>query len=242
MDETARQAWGNGVENGLAAHGRDGSEGAHAASGDAPLSSALREGSRAAHEHAESSGFVTELMAGRTSPEQYAAYLRRLRVVYAALEAAVADQRHHRALAPLHDPALARLDALDADLARWPDGAQPSASPAAAAYRHRLEAVCQHPHLLAAHHYTRYLGDLSGGRMLAQALRRAHPDREDGLAFYDFPGIAKPVTYKRGYRERLDALEVTPTERDEMVEEVRCAFGLNRDLLDEVDRLQPAGR
>lgn len=214
-----------------------------------PLAEALREGSRADHEHAEASAFVTDLMAGRAHPARYAAYLQRLRVVYAALEAAVREHHTHPAVAAVHDESLVRLEALDHDLAHWDrrtagnrcdETAGVPRSPAATAYRERVQRAAQRPHLLVAHHYTRYLGDLSGGRMLATALRRGYPDHgldEAGLSFYDFPAIPKPVAYKRAYRAALDDLEVDETARAELVEEVREAFRLNRALLDEVAAL-----
>ncbi|MFC4783211.1 biliverdin-producing heme oxygenase [Nocardioides sp. MAHUQ-72] len=211
-----------------------------------PLSIAMREGSRADHERAEAAGFVADLMAGRMDPERYAAYLRRLQVVYTALERAVGAHRAHPAVSAVHDASLCRSDALERDLAHWsaacPGPASPrTTSPAAAAYRVRIELAGERPHLLVAHHYTRYLGDLSGGRMLAQALRRSHPGLADGgLAFYDFADIAKPVAYKRAYRAQLDALPVDPAERVEVVEEVRHAFDLNRRLLDELSAADQA--
>ena len=210
-----------------------------------PLSLAMREGSRGDHEHAESSGFVADLMAGRAHPARYAAYLRRLRVVYAALESAVHEHRLDVAVTRVYDEALCRLDALDRDLAHWTpghDGAVTSA--AAAAYRERIEHAGQRPHRLVAHHYTRYLGDLSGGRMLARALRRGYPGQgldRDGLAFYDFPDVPKPVAYKRAYRAALDELPLSEARCREVVEEVRHAFRLNRMLLDEVAALDVDG-
>lgn len=224
-----------------------------------PLSLAMREGSRGDHERAESSGFVADLMAGRAHPARYAAYLRRLRVVYAALEPAVHQHRHDLAVTPVYDAALCRLDALDRDLTHWEPGHREPGhvalvSPAAAAYRERIERAGRRPHLLVAHHYTRYLGDLSGGRMLARALRRGYPGRgldRQGLAFYEFPDVPKPVAYKRSYRAALDALPLTGAQQGEVVEEVRHAFGLNRLVLDEVAALvldgpsrccEPAGR
>ena len=216
-----------------------------AADASLPLSLAMREGSRGDHEHAESSAFVADLMAGRAHPARYAAYLRRLRAVYAALESAVDEQRHHVAVARVHDDALCRLDALDRDLAHWAPGHDGAvASTAAAAYRDRIERAGQRPHLLVAHHYTRYLGDLSGGRMLARALRRGYPGQGldgHGLAFYDFPDVPKPVAYKRAYRDALDDLPLSEGQRREVVEEVRQAFRLNRLLLDEVVALDIDG-
>ena len=92
-----------------------------------------REGSRAEHEAAESSSFVTELVEGRASAAQYVAYLRRLRVVYAALEAALHEHRDHPVVAAVDDPALRRLAALDADLGHWSERSpQPVTSRAAA--------------------------------------------------------------------------------------------------------------
>lgn len=207
-----------------------------------PLSVAMRAGSALEHAQAEGSGFVADLLEGRAAPERYAAYLLRLRVVYAALEGAIGDLRHDPFVAEVHDEELHRLEGLERDLDHWSPGAGATVrSPAADAYRERIERARRRPALLVAHHYTRYLGDLSGGRMLAQALRRGYVGRgleRHGLAFYDFPGIAKPVTYKRAYRARLDALPLTEEVRDEVVDEVRCAFRLNHALLEEVAGLR----
>ncbi|NYD43581.1 heme oxygenase (biliverdin-producing) [Nocardioides panaciterrulae] len=205
-----------------------------------PLSVALREGSADEHRRAEGSAFVGDLLAGRATANQYAGYLQRLRVVYAALEAALRAHRAHPAVAAVYDEDLARTEALDLDLDHWAPGDRPAASPAAVAYRDRIETAAAVPELLVAHHYTRYLGDLSGGRMLAHALRAARDGDDVGLAFYDFPAVPKPVPYKRDYRDRLDALPLTGAQRRALVEEVRLAFRLNRGLLDEVASPAPA--
>jgi heme oxygenase len=136
----------------------------------------------------------------------------------------------------VYDESLTRVPALDRDLDHWAPGAEPTTtSDAAAAYRARIEEASTRPHLLVAHHYTRYLGDLSGGQLVAQSLRRGYAGLEsDGLAFYAFPDIPKPVAYKRAYRDRLDGLHLPGPDRSEMVDEVRCAFRLNRDVFREV--------
>ena len=204
-----------------------------------PLSVAMREGSRHEHEQAEGTEFVSDLLAGRAHPHQYAAYLARLRDVYAALEHAVRDHRHDPVVAQVYDESLCRLIGLDADLDFWWPGAdRSSGSPAADRYRERIDRARSAPALLVAHHYTRYLGDLSGGRMLAQAMRRGYEGLDrGGLAFYEFGAIPKPVAYKRAYRDRLDGLRLDPPLRAAMVEEVRSAFRLNHALLDEVATL-----
>ena len=204
-----------------------------------PLSVAMREGSRREHQQAEGTDFVSDLVAGRAHRDQYAGYLARLRAVYAALESAVHDHRHDPAVAQVYDESLCRLDALDVDLDFWGHAADRGpTSPAAESYRARIDRARATPPLLVAHHYTRYLGDLSGGRLLAQAMRRGYPGLDrGGLAFYEFDLIPKPVAYKRAYRSRLDDLRLSPAVRAAVVEEVRHAFRLNHALLDEVASL-----
>ena len=82
-------------------------------------------------------------------------------------------------------------------------------SPAAESYRHRLESIRSGAALLA-HHYTRYLGDLSGGQVISRALDRVFNLGGTGLALYSFP--MQPKRYKDSYRARLDALKL-PTEQ-----------------------------
>lgn len=196
------------------------------------LSVAMKDGSAAEHTAAEQSTFISDLLAGRVSAHGYSEYLLRLRLVYAALEDAMRDRRDDPMVAAVYDPALERLEAIDADLAHWsPNGARGVDSPAATAYGARLAALTWGGELVA-HHYTRYLGDLSGGRVIHKALARTFGLRGTGLAFYEFPVRSKP--YKDAYRARLDALRPGANEIDRIVDEVKLAFGFNRALLDEL--------
>lgn len=205
---------------------------------DLDLSAAMREGSRAEHQEAEDSAFMAELLAGRVNEQGYADYLLRLRGVYATMEEAVVAHLDDPAVAAVHDGALERLTAIDADLDHWaPDGPRTVDSPAADAYRQRLvEAAAEWPALLVAHHYTRYLGDLSGGQAIGRILDRAFELDGAGIAFYDFPEIEKPKIYKDGYRARLDALDLDAAGRARIVDEVRLAFALNQALFAELGR------
>jgi len=195
------------------------------------LSAAMREGSQEQHDAAERSPFIRELLRGNLNEDAYVDYLLRLRVVYAALEDAVRIHRDDPLVAVVYDPALERLPAIDADLHRWAgDSLRKLNSPAAEEYRGRLESVGGSA--LLAHHYTRYLGDLSGGRVIGRALDRVFNLGGVGLALYDFPMRPKP--YKDGYRARLDALDLLTEQFDEVVSEVKLAFRLNQALFDEL--------
>lgn len=211
-----------------------------------PLSVALREGTTAEHAAAEHSSFMEELLAGRINERGYVDYLLRLRMIYAALEDGARTHRADPLVAAVYDPALERLAAIDTDLQHWATAAGDAAddldeldSPAATAYRDRI-AGATWGGALVAHHYTRYLGDLSGGLAIGKLLGRAFDLDGAGLAFYHFPMRPKP--YKDAYRARLDALEPDAAQVDRMVEEARIAFGLNQALFAELAENLPAYR
>jgi heme oxygenase len=202
-----------------------------------PLSLALKQGSAAEHARVEQSPFVTELLAGRVNDRGYADYLLRLRVVYAALEDAVRSRRHDPLVAAVYDPALERLSAIEADLRHWnPQGPNKIQSPAAEAYRDRIAGKSWGGALLA-HHYTRYLGDLSGGQAIAKILDRTFALGGAGLAMYRFP--MRPKHFKDRYRARLDALQLGPDAVRPAVDEVKIAFGLNQAVFDELSANLP---
>lgn len=121
-----------------------------------------------------------------------------------------------------------RTGRLEADLhALGVDPTTVEVLPATRAYTERLgeaDAVA-----LVAHHYVRYLGDLSGGQAIATLVER-HYGITDAVTFYDFAELGKAKPYKDGYRARLDALPVAGPERERLLAEGVTAFELNQAL------------
>jgi len=211
---------------------------------DGPLSIAMREGSQLEHREAETAQFTSALLEGRVDETGYLDYLLRLRRVYAALESIGTRLAGDPLVAAVHDPALERGAALDIDIARWAELAGIDAvnlpepdSAATDAYVARIESSDSWGGLYAAHHYTRYLGDLSGGQAIGRILAREFEldAAGPGLAFYAFTRIDKPKPYKDRYRARLDALGLTAADKGRVVDEVKAAFGLNQALFEELD-------
>ncbi len=197
----------------------------------APLSAALRTGTRAEHEAAERSTFVEHLVGGTLPLAGYVDLAAQQHAVYTALEAAGDRLVAAGADGGLVFPELVRVPAIEADLAHllgedW--RAQVRVLPATAAYVARLDEVGDDLPRYAAHAYTRYLGDLSGGQVLKRMIGRHHGLTDAGVSFYDFPQIHKLKPFKDVYREQLDALDLTTAQRDDVVEEARLAFRLNR--------------
>ena len=84
---------------------------------DAGLAARLKQATAPAHRVAESSGIIRRLIERRASREDYLLYLRNLHPLYAALEARLARLRNAAGFDPIADPALARRDAIESDLA-----------------------------------------------------------------------------------------------------------------------------
>lgn len=203
---------------------------------DTALSTLVRDGSRAEHSDAEGSTFMSELLAGRIDPAGYAHYLAVLRPIYAALESLGRQLASDPIAGGFVDTDLERLAAIDADLDFWTKGEGLAvSSPAADAYVARIAATRVDPKLFVAHHYTRYLGDLSGGQAIGRILARTYDlEQPEGVRFYDFPAIPKPKPYKDTYRARLDALPLSEEDKAVVLEEVRDVFALNGALFTEL--------
>lgn len=216
------------------------------AASDARFSVVLRESTRQEHERTESSPFAVALAAGRLSRSALAALAAQHHVIYTALEQVAGWMSADPVAGPFVDRRLDRVPALREDLARlhgpgWPEELPVTA--AALRYRDRVLAVCAgRSGRFVAHHYVRYLGDLSGGQIVRRSLERSGvATAGHGAAFYAFDAVGDRVAYKRRYRELLDALPGDRDYRRELVDEARRAFALTREVYTQLARVPDTG-
>ncbi|MFI6338124.1 heme oxygenase (biliverdin-producing) [Streptomyces sp. NPDC050535] len=197
------------------------------------FSTLIRTASHEQHTEAETSTFMSDLLGGRLGVEAYARYTEQLWFVYEALEADAERLASDPVAGPFIQAELTRRDALEADLAhlRGPDWRTTlTALPATRAYADRVaECARTWPGGYVAHHYTRYLGDLSGGQIIrGKAEQTWGFDRKgDGVRFYVFEDITNPAAFKRAYRELLDGINADDLEKQRIVTECKRAFALN---------------
>ncbi|MFD6904702.1 heme oxygenase (biliverdin-producing) [Streptomyces sp. NPDC060077] len=200
------------------------------------FSTLIRTASHEQHVEAETSTFMSDLLGGRLGVDAYTRYTEQLWFVYAALESGTQALAADPVTGPFIRPELFRLPALERDLThlRGPDWrATLTALPATESYAARVaECARTWPAGYLAHHYTRYLGDLSGGQIIRGRAEKTwgFERKGDGVRFYVFEGIANPAAFKRGYRELLDAVPVDDLEKQRIVSECKRAFALNTDL------------
>jgi heme oxygenase (biliverdin-producing, ferredoxin) len=172
------------------------------------LSASLKAATTDLHRLAERSPFMTALLRGALAPADYLDWFAAQLSIYQALEEALP---HHAELADLSkvvDRGLARAEALRADVAACSTSG-PLESPCvpAVAYAQRLKDISeQAPMLLAAHAYVRYLGDLHGGRLMAQALKRSATLPPGAGAFSEYSQDLEIPRAIEDLKTALDAL------------------------------------
>ena len=203
----------------------------------AALSQELKTHTAAAHAAAEDSTFVAELMVGTLDAAALVSLLDQSLVIYRALESALARHAGHPQLGAFIDPKLARVAALESDMAYHHGGdweaqladGRIAIMPATRAYANALSTVGRESiEFLLAHHYVRYLGDLSGGAIIQRMVQRHYGIPDAGLNFYAFDAIAKPKPYKDTYRALLDATDFNHTQKDAILAFATESFELNR--------------
>lgn len=207
--------------------------------GNGNLATKLREGTKKAHTMAENVGFVKCFLKGVVEKTSYRKLVANLYFVYSAIEEEMDRLQNHPIVSKFYFPQLNRKESLEQDLyyyygPNWREEVAPSA--AAQAYVQRIhEIAASEPELLAAHSYTRYLGDLSGGQILKGIAQRAMNLESDGTAFYEFADISDEKAFKNTYRQAMNELPVDEATADRIVDEANAAFGMNMKLFNELE-------
>lgn len=212
-------------------------------SDERPFSSVLREGTWADHSDSEGAGFMERIMRGTAPLSDYVALVAQHFFMYEAIESEAARFDDEPMLAEVHPAGLARLAAIEADLQHligedWRH--RIAALPAVERYADRIREVAASGWFpgYVAHHYTRYLGDLSGGQIIAKRVARQHGITGAGVEFYAFPLIGDLPEFKDRYRSALDRLGegLSSDERERMIAEVREAYRFNTEAFVDLAR------
>lgn len=245
--EPAQQGHGEQGGHGGHPHGGQGGHGGHGYAAkpvdDGTLSYAIRTATWGDHGESEGSGVMEDIMRMRAPKEVYVSLVVQHYYMYEALEEAAKQLSADDRFAALHPEAIVRESALVEDLElllgeNWRDSIE--ALPATAAYADRIREVAAEGWLpgIIAHHYTRYLGDLSGGQMIAKRVAKQFEFDRAGVAFYDFTELGPIAEFKDAYRSVLDTLgeSLDEAERQRMIDEVRLAYRFNTEVFNDMQK------
>jgi|TARA_X000001036_G_scaffold323530_1_gene301973 heme oxygenase len=204
------------------------------------FSKELKIGTKKSHSAAENTSFVASFLRGVVNKESYKKLVSDLYFVYSTMEEEVDNLKDHPIIGQIQLSNLNRVNALEQDLRFyygpiWRSIIQPSE--ACNQYVNRIREVAKNePELLVGHHYTRYLGDLSGGQILKGIAEKALELVDgQGLKFYDFEKIEDTKAYKAGYRGILDGLPITENQKNAIIGEANYAFKLNMDMFNSLE-------
>lgn len=195
----------------------------------------IKEQTQAAHHRAESQRFIQALLAGELDVRSLVHLLEGLLPVYDELEAQLPlAASNDSVLAVFDHRRLDRAERIRADLASFGRSTHPRPGTATEEYVRIIKESAVTPQRLLAHHYTRYLGDLAGGQVIASLVCRHYAVEPMNLTSYDFSDIGDLVHYRRQYRALLDLLPWSPVEQAEFITECSLAYEVNARLFAEL--------
>ncbi|MHC2185731.1 biliverdin-producing heme oxygenase [Rathayibacter agropyri] len=205
-----------------------------------PFSEALRQRIGQSGADDEGAAFMTSLMTGSGSRNDYIALISQHYFIYEALEAVAEEMAGDPVAAPFLSTKLTRLPAIAEDLRflvgeDWRSRISPL--PSTRAYVERIRTVAAGwSGGFVAHHYTRYLGDLSGCAIVRTLLQRRFGFETNGVGFFLYGEIAAPSAFRATYREQLDCAGWDEAERERVIAEVAEAYRLTTELFRDLAR------
>lgn len=203
------------------------------------LSKRLKQGTKKSHSMAENTGFITCFLKGVIDKKSYIKLTSDLYHIYSAMEDEFESHKSDPILKNIYYPELFRKKSLEKDLEYylgkdWESKITQTES--CKKYVNRIRYISKnHPYLLIAHHYTRYIGDLSGGQILKGIAKTSLDVDDSGLNFYIFDDIDDPKEFKNNYRNCLDSISFGDTEINLIVTEANNAFKYNMNVFKEIE-------
>jgi len=203
------------------------------------LSKQIREGTKKSHTMAENTGFISCFLKGVVEKKSYVKLMSDLYYVYSSMEEEIEKNKNDSIVSKIYYTELFRKSSIEEDLKYylgedWKSKVTQTNS--CKEYVARIKEVSDFcPMLLIAHHYTRYIGDLSGGKVLKGIAQTALDVDDDGMNFYIFKDIQDEKEFKNNYRKTLDSLPLSQSQIDLIVSEANNAFKYNMKVFKEVE-------
>lgn len=207
------------------------------------VSRVLREGTRKLHDEVAYSPFAKKLGEAQVTESEYIMYLADLYRIYSTLESYLESCAYLDYISPLCIKGLYRSEALKKDMEYF-NAPYSAAGDASYEYQRRLWQIAQQaPHKLIAHVYTRFMGDLFGGRLIEAKFESTWPG---GTNFYKYEELCEEYNLTNAsrfvtiFRKILDSLSLGETELREVCEEVDWAFKQHKVIFEELSKPSPS--
>ncbi|MEC7839731.1 MAG: biliverdin-producing heme oxygenase [Chlamydiota bacterium] len=209
---------------------------------------ALKKHTSEIHKQAEKTDFLVALIKRKSiSDKAYVQYLQDLYYVYKILESGLEENRQCPFIAPLCISEIYRAKKIKKDLDTFCTRGVLQSAPSISYQHHLTEISRTSPHRLIAHAYARYLGDLAGGQFICRRVMEIWPQKNCS-SFYNFDELLEndpqiDPSLKKGqqlaqvrdnYRVILNSLQLTPEEKNDVIEEGIVAFQYAIDMMNAI--------
>lgn len=201
-----------------------------------PFIDRMKEETLEAHDESKDSGFAVTIMSGEWSPLAFVEWQRALFPVYNTLETILKKNRKDPILSIFDHRKLDRSDRILHDLATYDVDPilDPSLLPCVQDYVACVAATDGNTPRILAYHYTRYMGDMIGGQVIARSMKEKYGMSEDSLTCYDFSEIGDLHHYRKNYKILIELLPWSDQEREDFVDEIKTAYQINAVLFQEL--------
>lgn len=190
----------------------------------------------AEHEASKDSDFAISIMSGKFGYRGFIEWQRALYPIYIKLENILKKSRNDPVLHIFDHRKLDRAERIYSDLQKL--GTDPILEPSPlktiGPYVTAIQNASVIPQRLMAYHYTRYMGDMNGGQVIARAMENICGIDKNALSCYDFSEVGDTYHYRKQYKTLLELSPWTEEEREAFIDEAKIAYERNADLFDEL--------
>jgi heme oxygenase len=188
------------------------------------------------HEASKNSNFAKGIMSGDFGQQGFIEWQRALYPIYFKLETILKKKRKDPALHVFDHRKLDRSHSIYLDLQKL--GTDPILEPSPlktiVPYIAAIEKASAVPQRLMAYHYTRYMGDMNGGQVIARAMENVCGIDKNALTCYDFSELGDTYHYRKQYKTLLELSPWTEEEREAFIDEAKIAYARNADFFEEL--------
>jgi heme oxygenase len=188
------------------------------------------------HEASKDSNFAKGIMSGEFGQQGFVEWQRALYPIYVTLENILKKNRKDPVLHIFDHRKLDRADRILHDLQLL--GEDPISFPSPLRtippYIGAINKASEVPQRLMAYHYTRYMGDMNGGQVIARAMENVCGIDKEALSCYDFSEIGDGYHYRKQYKTLLELSPWTEEEREAFIDEAKIAYARNADFFEEL--------
>ncbi len=192
----------------------------------------LKKQTEQSHSDAEQTEFMQSLFKGNLPIDSYVKYLTILMYVYDTLEITVRDNLDDDLIGMFFDERLERSWKISADLGNLKKVITFNSKLTDHVNEYMVMIGNASSVELLAHHYIRYLGDISGGQILKRILQQSYGLSEAQMSFYDFDLDIKQ--YRDSYKAKLNSFIKSANDQQLFINTVNDVYKVTTKILNAI--------